>query len=304
MLLQTLKHSNSAICTRVKKFGLATKTSPPFFNRSKQLIFLCGANQSSGVPSARRDAIKQFIEGQSPDFKVIYAEGVFNEITKFGHDKNVLDLEHEISEIADKILIVLESPSAFCELGAFAHKNLRTKLIIINNSEFKSQKSFINTGPIAAAAEIKSPVLWYPMAPDGIFNIDGIGTIFKELKDSIQTKSQSRRQRISGDISVLEAKKTSLFFVHDLVYFAGPISHEELISFLIVAFGKKSYDMLKRLLGVLRSANLIRSFDVSGTWIYESIVGSPFLEYNTNFYPLMATIRSFHFRTQPERFKR
>lgn len=130
-----------------------------------------------GEPSERRKAIKRFVESISTEYRVIYAEGVFNELTKLGHGMNSLDLEHEISAIADRILIVLESPSAFCELGAFAHKTLREKLIIVNDSQFEGSKSFIDTGPLAAARECKSPILWYPMAKDGVWKTDGIGAV-------------------------------------------------------------------------------------------------------------------------------
>ncbi|WP_147414719.1 retron St85 family effector protein [Simplicispira hankyongi] len=304
MLIRALKHSNSAIGARVRNFGLAIKASPPLLARTNQLLFLCGANRSTGLPSARREAVKKFIEGLSPDFRVIYAEGVFGELSKIEHSRNVLDLEHEISDIADKILIVLESPSAFCELGAFSHQSFRKKLVIVNDLEFKAQSSFINTGPIAAAEEVKAPVLWYPMKTDGIHTVDGIGAIFNDLKKSITVTSSSRGIRISGDISLLAANKSSLYFVHDLVLFAGPLSHEELVEFLIIAFGRKSYDILKRLLGVLRAAELIRSFDASGTWVYESVIGSPFLRYEANINSLMASIRIFHLQTQSSRFER
>lgn len=142
------------------------------------------------------------------------------------------------------------------------------------------------------------------MAPDGVHSVDGIGVTFKALKEAIEVKASSRSVRVTGDISKLEANKVSLYFVHDLVLFTGPVSHEELIEFLVVAFGKKSYDILKRLLGVLRSAELIRSFDASGCWVYESNVGTPFLRFDFKVDAMMATFRSFHLRNQPSRFGR
>ncbi len=302
MLIRALRHNKSAISTRVKKFGLALTASPPFLTRANQLMFLCGANRSVGVPSARRSAIKRFIESLSTDYRVIYAEGVFNELTKIGHSKNVLDLEHEISDIADKILIVLESSSAFCELGAFAHRKFREKLVVINNSQYKSESSFINTGPLAAAEEVKSPVIWYPMAADGIHVVDGIGATFKSLQDSISSHPPSGSMRIPGDLSVLAANKASLYFVHDLVLFAGPINHGELVEVLVTAFGKKNYDMLKRLLGVLCAAELIESFEAGGTWVYKATTTKSFLRYGSNVNSLMASFRSFHLKNQPVRF--
>lgn len=321
MLSRALKYQNGAISTRVQKFGLAVNASPPFLARANQLLFLCGANRSQGVPSARREKIKSFIEGLSKDFRVIYAEGVFNELSKYGHNKNVLDLEHEISDIADKILIVLESPSAFCELGAFAHKRIRKKLVIINNSAFRSEKSFINTGPIAAAEEVKAPVIWYPMKSDGIHEVDGIGATFFELTAAISesygassnpgstqstapspSQSQSQREIRVKSIASLASNKTSLYFIHDLVLFAGPISYSELIDLLKVAFGNNSYDVVKQLLGILRSAELIRSHEVRGTWVYMSTLAKPFMRYAANVDSLMATFRRFHLKTDPERF--
>ena len=90
----------------------------------------------------------------------------------------------------------------------------------------------------------------------------------------------------------------------DLVLFAGPLSYQELVEVLIVGFGKKNYDMLKRLLGVLRAAGLLRSFDAAGSWVYQSTIAKPFLRYPTNVDSLMASMRALHFRTQPARFAR
>lgn len=303
MLSLALKHENGAISTRVKRFGLAIQAGPCFLTRANQLLFLCGANSSAGVPSARRESIKRFIEGLSASYRVIYAEGVFSELLKIGHSKNVLDLEHEISAIADNIIIVLESPSAFCELGAFSHHKLREKLIVVNNSQFRSQRSFINTGPIAAAEEVKAPVLWYPMG-DGVDVVDGVGATFKLLRDAVTSNAVHGSKRVHGDLSNLVPTKESLYFVHDLVFFAGPISHQEIVDVLIVAFGKKNYDMLKRLLGILRAAGLVRSFDAGGTWIYQSVNEDTFLKYPCGTESMMACFRAFHFRTQPERFVR
>ncbi|MEZ5617925.1 MAG: retron St85 family effector protein [Rhodocyclaceae bacterium] len=302
MLTRTLNHDKSAVGRRLKKFGLALRASPPFLSRANQLIFLCGANRETGIPSARREAIKRFIETMSDDYRVIYAESVFAELMKMGHRRNALDLEHEISALADKIFIVLESPSAFCELGAFAHHSLREKLVIINDSHFKPDDSFINTGPIAAAAEAKAPILWYPMAPTGIHSLDGIGATFMGIKEAIDSKPLSGSFRVPEDLSELTASKISLYFVHDLVLIAGPLSHEELVTLLISTFGKKNFDMLKHLLGVLRAANLIRSYDALGTWVYRSVGSRPFMRYSASVHSLMASFRRFHLRVTPERF--
>ena len=284
------------------RFGLAIKAGPPSLSRAKQLIFLCGANRSIGIPSFRREAIKRFIESISDNYKVIFAEPVFNELLKIGLSKNTLDLEHEISAVADKIVIILESESAFCELGAFAHKTLRTKLVVINNSRFRSSSSFINTGPIAAMAEVKSPVLWYPMSPTGHISLDGVGAVFSDLKDALKPKATKRNIAVEGEITDLKIDKLSLYFVHDLVLFAGPLSHKELIEVLKITFGSKPYNPLSPLLSFLRAAGLIASFNVAGTWVFRAVSNIPFLNYGISTSPLMSAFRSFHLKNSPERF--
>ena len=288
---------------RLSKFGAALKAAPPSLSKAKQLIFLCGANQSAGVPSARRAALKKFILSISHAHVVIYAEGIFNELQKLGQKKNALDLEHEISDIADRVIIVLESESAFCELGAFAHASLRQKLIIVNDSKFKQSQSFINTGPLAAVEEAKSPILWYPMSPTGIQTLDGIGTTFSGLRKALQFKPASPEPITYSSLAELGKSKLSLYFAHDLVYFLGPITHKELVQTLHFLFGERNFDSLKNLLGILREGQLIQAKQVQEKeWAYQTTTPEPLLRYRSETAGLVSAFRTFHLKNNPARF--
>jgi len=298
-------HIRSAIGNRIRKFGLTLEVSPPSLSRAKQLIFLCGANQAENVPSARRTAVKKFIGEISPTNTVIYAEGIFNEIAKFGHQSNVLDVEHQISEVADKIIIILESESAFCELGAFAHKALRQKLIIINNSEFKASKSFINTGPIAAALEAKAPVLWYRMSTDGRVRRDGIGATFTDLRKALEPTPTVPTKIPFSKLSELGLNKVSLYFIHDIVLFTGPIRLEEIITVLKIIFpstSNKALDSLKSILGVLREGQLVKTKKVGEKWVFQATSTETFLKYRTDTSGMRAAFREHHLKSEPERY--
>lgn len=302
MLKRDIRSHRSAIGIRLAKFGRALKAGPFFLARADQLIFLCGANTAPGHPSPRRTALKRFIEDISSLYHVVYAEGVFTELTKIAQNrKNVLDLEHEISRIADKIVIVLESPSAFCELGAFAHPALRDKLVVVNDTRFQMETSFINTGPLAALVECESPVLWYPMSSNSASKVDGIGAVFAQLEQALYPKTVSGRIRVDQDLAKLEANKLSLYFVHDLVLFTGPVTHDELVSVLMQLFGDRSFDMLKRLLGVLRSANLILSRKVEDVWVYRALKDEPYLQYTCDASSLTAAFRLNHLKHNSRR---
>jgi len=302
--MSTLLHNKSATGIRLEKFGLALKASPPLLLRSRQLIFLCGANQSENLPSARITALKAFIQKNSATSTVIYAEGVFGELRKYGSQKNALDLEHRIAKIADKVIIVLESPSSYCELGAFAHETLRKKLIVVNDSQFKLSESFINLGPIAAAREVKSPVIWYPMSKNGITVLDGIGSAFPEILRAVDHKS-----RVGGPVeyallSSLEIDKSCLYFIHDLVLLAGPVSHGEIILILKRIFGDKEFDTLKSLLGVLRESKLVTILEMKdGARIYSASTPDLFLQYRADVNALMAAFRTYHLKANSDRFK-
>lgn len=302
--MRTLLHKNSATGIRLKKFGLALQASPPISLRSRQLIFICGANQAAGIPSARRATLKSFIQKSSASSTVIYAEGIFNELRKYGSQKNILDLEHRITEIADKVVIILESASAYCELGAFAHETLRHKLVVINDARYKNSDSFINLGPLAALQESKSPVIWYPMSSTGINTVDGIGATFPDIKRAIAHTANSTVPVDLDSLSNLKMNKTCLYFVHDIVLFAGPISHEEIILILKEIFGDKSFDSLKSLLGVLRESQLINARQIENrTWVYKAVSTEFFLQYRVDVYALMAAFRQQHLRIHPERFR-
>jgi len=145
-----------------------------------RFVFLCGANNGSEI-SARRKALIKFAENSLPGTQFLLAEKVFETLASQGNKENILDIEKSISNFADHVLIVLESESAFAELGAFSHEDaLREKLIVINDIKHKNTTSFINTGPIQAIKEKagENAILFYKMSPNGKEHLDGIGEIF------------------------------------------------------------------------------------------------------------------------------
>lgn len=303
MLKNTLASPTSTAGEKLRRLASALAKHRPLLSRADQLIFLCGANHDN-APSARRKAVKDFIESRAETNRVVYAEGVFSELAKIGNKGNVLDLEHEISEIADKIIIILESESAFCELGAFAHPALRKKLIVINDAKFKQSGSFINTGPLAALRESKAPVLWYPMAPDGDRWPDAVGSIFRELEEAVYVHPFRRSERVEADLDSLETNKHSLYLVHDLVLLTGPASYQDLIDCLVCMYGKRSFDRLRKLLGILKAANLVDSSLLGGEWVFSTRSPAPYLHYTgVDASSIAATFRSYHLKLHSARFQ-
>ncbi|NCU04801.1 MAG: hypothetical protein GXC73_12525 [Chitinophagaceae bacterium] len=108
-------------------------------------IFLCGAD------TTKKDTIRDLLNTEfkkDAKFNAVYPEFIFSSLYGKG-GSNLLELEDELANYVDVIILPLEGIGTFCELGAFAvNKSLLPKIIAINNLKYKSNKSFINLGPI------------------------------------------------------------------------------------------------------------------------------------------------------------
>jgi len=171
--------------------------------------------------SERRKALIEFSNIHLKHTQFFLAERMFAILKEEGHKGNILDVEHEISKFADHIVIILESSSAFAELGAFAHTSLRKKLIVINDKQYESENSFINLGPIKAIEECsgRHNIIHYKMNIDGIKRLDAIGDVFAPLYDLLKEPIKSRASAVNLE-SCDPSKnfdKNSAMFVHDLI---------------------------------------------------------------------------------------
>lgn len=181
-------------------------------------------------------------------------------------------------------------------------------MIIINDSKFEDAKSFVNEGPIAAAKERKSHVFWYDMANDGLGRVDSIGEIFGDLKSCLDL-SRSKKEEVSffkeGRIG-FDMNKGSMYLLHDIVLIMGVPSYKEIVSFLVSSFGDGKYDLIKNIIGVLRSSGFLSVHnlgDESGRWFYRSNKRELLLDYGFSTHKLMASFRSFFEKNDMDRLR-
>lgn len=67
----------------------------------------------------------------------------------YSDSSDLLTFEEILADLSDDIIIIVESPGTFCELGAFSsEKKYLEKLIIINEDRDEYKNSFITKGPI------------------------------------------------------------------------------------------------------------------------------------------------------------
>ncbi len=281
----------------------------------KKYIFLCGANKKTetGQLSERRKALIEFAHKQLPHTKFFVAEHIFEELLKSGpkHNQNLLDLENLISDFSDQVIIILESNSAFTELGAFSNQVLRNKLIVINDRAHDGKPSFINLGPLQAIKDASglSHVINYKMSKDGIEDRDAIGDVYARLYELLATPLVRKRTPVTSELCnpAIAFNKDSAMFLHDLIFFLGPISHPELVEVLKLLFGESNF-RLREHTAILQVFKDIKKIDVLNTrseksakYIYKSSLRKPYLDYQFDTNKLISSFKKTILKYAPER---
>lgn len=186
--------------------------SPTYrFRRLDPIIFLCG-----GSGSLHRDTLRDYLRARHPDLLVFYAESVWLEIAR-RPDLSALEMEAYLARLADVVMVVVESPGTFAELGAFSmSEELRGKLLPILDVAYRHRDdSFIVSGPVRwiDATSAYRPVIWVPLSrilEAGNELIERLGRL---------PKPKSTRLTNLGD-----SPKHLLFFLCDLIAVTQPVT--------------------------------------------------------------------------------
>jgi len=112
-------------------------------------IFLCGG--SKRIDEKLRKTIGNKLSKKVSKYKytIFYPESIFMELLLGHNKKNLLELEGFLAQNVNVVVILLQSPGTFTELGAFSNNILLSnKLVVITKTKYKNKRSFINYGPI------------------------------------------------------------------------------------------------------------------------------------------------------------
>ncbi|HEX9670808.1 MAG TPA: retron St85 family effector protein [Thermoanaerobaculia bacterium] len=182
------------------------------FRRLAPVIFLCG-----GANSERRATLRDYLRGHFPHLGLFYAERVWEHIAS-RTDRGALKMEADLALLADLVVIIVESPGTFTELGAFSLSDpLRAKLLAIVDRAYEDDESFVTTGPLR----------WITMesrfAPPIYVSLDRILEAADEVEDRLLRIPTSRATKISD---LAESPKHLLFFLCDLIAVIYPVTLE------------------------------------------------------------------------------
>lgn len=180
-------------------------------------IFLCGGAGKKQAQTRVQLGRKLSLRRSKYRYSVYFPETLFNDLV-MGHSReDLLQLESLLAHSVNCIVIPLESPGTFAELGAFAgHPDLRHKLIVIVHPRFRLASSFINSGPLRSLAKSESSAV-----------------LFAEITDRSMTDVAYRVSRVARQIAnqvpidtTLSNPLAAMTFFLAVVYLFDPLQLE------------------------------------------------------------------------------
>jgi hypothetical protein len=232
--------------SRIRDRALECLASDKYgFRRLQPVMFLCG-----GLGSERRDRLAEYVRKYHKQMMVFYAEDVWTFITSQASTTNALAMEERLAQLADMILVVVESPGTFAELGAFAiSEPLRRKMLPVLDASHQLSESFLKTGPVKwiDADSLFSPSIWTSM--------DSILAGASDLDERIKRIPRAHAESLDD---VPKSPKHLVFFISDLITVFGPCPASHISHYLDILL-PNDVD-LPFALGLGKALGLIKSF--------------------------------------------
>jgi hypothetical protein len=220
------------------------------FRRLDPVLFLCG-----GAESQNRDNLRNYLRKRRPELGLFYAERAWEQIaTRSG--LGALKMEADLAALADLVIIIVESPGTFAELGAFSLSDpLRKKLLPVVDEQYKHVESFISTGPLAwidQQSEFRPTIyVAFPHILDAV----------EQVEERINRLRKAPALRLSD---LATSPKHLLFFLCDLLAVIQPATMEIIEYYAAqIAPSTLSSDInIPTLIGLAVAMDLVRPQDL------------------------------------------
>jgi len=236
------------------------------------VVFLCGAKPNLDAPCAR-DRILQYAKKHLSHFHFFMAEDVFSTLPS-SPEIDLVELEKRLTGYSDCIIIVLESESAYAELGAFTFQDELAKMVmVISDSQHKNSSSFISQGPVA---RIKKHSRFKPTI---YVNLGSVLTAAQEVSKSLEQidKKYNKREPLQSFEEFKSCTpKIRMLFLHDLISIYAPLSHNELIFILKEFYGDFKFDINVEL-SLLQALKRVKKID--GNFLVSSAGSTLFFDF-------------------------
>lgn len=212
-----------------------------------KFVFLCGAAYDKvGYENTNRGIMQKYLKSKSEDIFFVLSE----ELWEDGFDSNIdlLTFEEFLAEVSDSIILFVESPGSFCELGAFsyAEKLFSDKLIIVIDKKFEGDKSFIMTGPTAKAKKDGAKVVFASLFNKGLLSSADLRKVVDEVTHEFSSKNAGANKRKPNHDGNSVQLNTFILELLELIKILQPISRKDLIEIYKQVKGFSSFKFTKK----------------------------------------------------------
>lgn len=212
-----------------------------------KFVFLCGAAYSvENYYETNRGITEKYLKSKSKDIFIVLSEKLWED--SFNSNIDLLTFEEFLAEVSDAIILFVESPGSFCELGAFAYaENLFSdKLIIIIDKKHEGEKSFIITGPTAKARRDGAQVIYAPLLGTGLLSCTELRNVFDQKSTEFASKSAPCNKRHPNRDETSISVNTFIIELLELIRIVQPISRRDLIELYKRIKGFSSFKFVKK----------------------------------------------------------
>lgn len=196
-----------------------------------KFIFLCGKGFSSQEEyrQSNRGIVDDFIKKLFPDTHTVLSEQMWDD--KFDDSIDLLIFEEFLAELSDAIILFVESPGSFCELGAFAYADalFSDKLIIVMDEKYRGDKSFIVTGPVLKAKEDGSKIVYAQTENGALLSSSELRSEILDLVQSLKSKRSRVNRRMINEDRDRVYISSFLVEILEIIRLVQPISTSDLL---------------------------------------------------------------------------
>lgn len=216
-----------------------------------KFVFLCGRayKNDQGVEdykSSNRGLIENLLSVKSKNIFFVLSEELWEE--SFNSRIDLLTFEDFLADVSDSIILFVESPGTFAELGAFAYANnlFGEKLIVIIDKKYEFDKSFIITGPVAKVKKQKATIVFTPNFRGDLMACAELRKIIDNKVKEFESKNakvNKCKPNIHNDTVVL---KVFIVEILELIYILQPINRIDLINIYKNIKGFEKFEFVKK----------------------------------------------------------
>jgi len=237
--------------TRIRNFG--------------GFVFLCGGRSDPSfapILSVRHLIYNELTSGRHDDIadRLKFAEDI-QDWFRGGVYKDLVTFEEHLAGLSDVIVLIVESPGAIAELGAFAvSPAISDRLLVLVAEIHYEQDSFIKLGPIQRLEnKNQDSVLVYDWHD---FDLGNHVERFEKLSDEMPGIVSAIRAFISPEITerIFKNDDTShqMLLICDLVDLFGALPYKEIQEFLDILSIEITPEKLDQYLFLLEKCGLLR----------------------------------------------